>query len=393
MTVPADGRGWQFDHIDPALPPRMNEVFGAIRERCPIVHSDRHGGFWAVLSHDAVRQAALDTRTYSSVGGVTLPRVIDDRKPPVDFDPPEHTHYRRFIQRNFTRQAVARFEGPLRELVERRITELVGKGHADLATELARHVPPAAIAMILGLPPEDGELFVSFTTRIFVAVAAGDHEAGRSANQEFRSYLAGQVERLRDAGQDCLINEITGGRVDGKPLPLPEQLAMLQMLVMAGHETTVNGIGTMLYRLATVDGLRRRLVEGPGLIPRMIDECLRIDSPVIAIARTVQGEAELAGQDLLDGDRVVFVLSSANRDPAVFDRPDEFVCPRREGPQVAFGLGVHRCLGEHLALLEMRIVAEEILRLAPDYRLADGFAPQWIPGRMMRGLAGLPVNF
>ena len=160
---------------------------------------------------------------------------------------------------------------------------------------------------------------------------------------------------------------------------------MLQMLVMAGHETTVNGIGTMLYRLATVDGLRRRLVELPRLIPRMIDECLRIDSPVIAIARTVQGDAALAGQDLLDGDRVVFVLSSANRDPAV--------CPRREGSQLAFGLGVHRCLGEQLALLEMRIVAEEILRLAPDYRLADGFAPQWIPGRMMRGLASLPVSF
>lgn len=209
---------WHFDHIDPSLPPRINAVFGAIRERCPIVHSDRH-------------------------------------EPPIDFDPPEHTRYRRFIQRNFTRQAVAGFEGLLRELVELRITELVGKGHAHLVTELARHVPLAAIAVVLGLPSEDGELFVSFTTRIFVAVVAGDHEASRSANQECRSYLAGQVERLRDAGQACLINEITGGRVDGKPLPLPEQLAMLQMLVMAGHETTVNGIGTMLYRLVSLPGV------------------------------------------------------------------------------------------------------------------------------------------
>ena len=167
---------------------------------------------------------------------------------------------------------------------------------------------------------------------------------------------------------------------------------MLQLLVMAGHETTINGIGTMLYYLATVDGLRRQLIERPQLIPTMIDECLRIDSPVIAIARTVRGDTTLAGQALPDGDRVMFVLNSANRDPAVFDRPDEFICPRDEGSHLAFGLGVHRCLGEHLALLEMRVVAEEILRLAPDYRLVDGFLPQWVPGRMMRGLASLPVN-
>jgi cytochrome P450 len=153
-------------------------------------------------------------------------------------------------------------------------------------------------------------------------------------------------------------------------------------LIIAGHETTVHGLSAMLYFLATVDGLRARLVAEPSLIPRMVDECLRIESPVVGIARTARP----------DGRRMLAVLNAANHDPAVFERPAEFDCARDRNPHLAFGYGVHRCVGEHLALLEMRVVAEEVLSLLPDYRFAEGFRPQWSGGKMTRGIESLPVQ-
>lgn len=168
---------------------------------------------------------------------------------------------------------------------------------------------------------------------------------------------------------------------------------MISLLIMAGHETTVHGIGAMIYYMATVDGLKERLIADPALIPSMVDESLRMDAPIVSLARTVRGDAELAGQKLEDGDRVLVVFGSANHDPAVFDRPEEFVCPRDRNPHVTFGSGVHRCLGEHLALLEMRIVAEELLAMAPQFRLADGFQPEWTCAPVVRGLTTLPVVF
>jgi cytochrome P450 len=118
-----------------------------------------------------------------------------------------------------------------------------------------------------------------------------------------------------------------------------------------------------------------------------------MEAPVVAVTRTVRGGAELAGQPLEDGERTLLMLNSANHDPAVFDRPEEFVCPRDRNPHVAFGSGIHRCIGEHLALLEMRIVAEELLAMAPEYRIADGYRPDWRSGPVTRGLTTLPVTF
>jgi cytochrome P450 len=121
-------------------------------------------------------------------------------------------------------------------------------------------------------------------------------------------------------------------------------------------------------------------------------KAFRMEAPIVSLARTVRGGAELTGQKLEDGDRVLMVFSAANHDPAVFDRPEEFVCPRDRNPHVTFGSGVHRCLGEHLALLEMRLIAEELLTMAPGFRLAHGYEPDWVIGPVIRGLTKLIVS-
>ncbi|MGI5229467.1 cytochrome P450 [Actinoallomurus sp. CA-142502] len=332
-----------------------------------------------------------DPRTYSSTGGVAIPSVHGILSPPIAFDPPEHTAYRKIIQRQFTRQGAARYEPLLRRLVRDRLTELIDEGSADVIPALARYLPPMAIAAILGLPPEDGERFVEWTTRLLVTAAAGDRAENERVAREFTSYLSAHLDGERD--EETVIGAIGKGRFDGRPLTSQERLYMVLLLVIAGHETTVHSIGTMIYHIATVEGLKDRLIADPALIPNMIDESLRMEAPVVSVARTVRGGADLSGQKLDDAERVLLVLASANRDPATFERAGEFVCPRSRNPHVAFGSGIHRCLGEHLARLEMRIVAEELLAMAPRYHLADGYRPEWTIGPVVRGLTTLPVIF
>ncbi|WP_188317004.1 cytochrome P450 [Solihabitans fulvus] len=386
----------QFDHLDPGLAPVMNEVFAAFRSNCPVAHSDRHGGFWSAFSHGAVRSTALDTRGFSSAAGIAIPPVTQDVvMAPMQYDPPEHAAFRAIIQKHFTRAAVAKHEAALRELVGRRLSALAAEGGADLVSEFAAVIPPIAFAEVMGLPHEDAQLFVSWTNELFAAAVMGDLAGQQRTFGIIASYLQTEIDRQRRAGADTVTTAIADGRLDGdgRALTQGEQLGMILLLVLAGHETTVAGIATMLYCLATVDGLREKVVERPDLIGKMVDESLRFESPVIGIARTVGQDAELAGQSLHAGERVLMVLSSANRDPEVFDRPDEFVCPRDRNPHLTFGTGVHRCVGEHLSLLEMRVVAEEVLRLVPDFTLVEGHRPRWVPGRLVRSLDSLPVTF
>ncbi|TQL90252.1 cytochrome P450 [Actinoallomurus bryophytorum] len=383
--------GWEFDHVDPWLAPRINEVLAELRGDCPVVHSTKYGGFWAALTHEAVKEVTSDPQTYTSTDCVTIPRVHSILQPPLDFDPPEHTAYRRIVQRQFTRQGAARYEPLLRRLVRERLGELIEQGSADLIATLARNVPPMAIAMILGLPPEDGERFMYWVERQLMTAATGDLAENERVTQEFTEYIADHLGGARE--ENAVIGAIDEGRFNGRPLTQEEQVGMIALLIAAGHETTVHGIGAMIYYLATVDGLKERLIADPALIPPMIDESLRMEAPIVSLARTVRGGAELAGQKLEDGERVLMVFSAANHDPAVFDRPEEFVCPRERNPHVTFGSGVHRCLGEHLALLEMRIITEELLAMAPGFRLAEGYEPDWVIGPVIRGLTTLPVVF
>jgi cytochrome P450 len=373
---------WQFDHIDPKLANPLNSVLAGLRSRCPVIDSTAHGGFTAALTYDTIKQILGDHSTYSSVDGIAIPRLTMTGKPPVDFDPPLHTMYRKILQRHFTRAAVAQYDDTLRTLVRHRIKELLAAGSFDLVPTLAHYLPPAAIALILGMPPEDGTLFLGWVDLLFLAARTGDRASGDLALGEFKDYIADQLARQRAAGADTVALAIADGTVDGRPLSSEEQIGMFVFLIIAGHETTVHGLSAMLYFLASVDGLRARVLASPSLIPRMVDECLRIEAPVVGIART----------RVPDGRRVLAVLNAANHDPAVFERPTEFSCERERNPHLAFGYGVHRCVGEHLALLEMRIVAEEVLALLPDYRFAPGFRPQWSGGKMTRGIESLPVQ-
>ncbi|KAA2261510.1 cytochrome P450 [Solihabitans fulvus] len=392
MTVPAADPAWQFDHLDPTLAPVFHETLSRTRTACPVTHTDRHGGYWAVLDHATVQEVAFDTGVFTSVDGDVIPTPGRDLVLiPIELDPPHQAGYRRILQRHFTRPAIARYEPVLRELTAKRLTALAAEGGGDLVPAIGQYLPPVALAEILGLPHEDGPKYIRWTNDIFLTMAAGDEAGRRRVVDAFSAQLSVEIDRQLVAGTDTVLTSIVRGEVDGRALTADERISMLILLMLGGHETTVHGISSMLHLMATVEGLRERLIAQPDLIGPMIQEVLRLESPAVSIARTASRDTELAGHRLSAGERVLMVLGSANRDGEVFERPDEFVCPRDRNPHVAFGYGVHRCVGEPLALLEMRLVAEEVLRIMPDYRLADGFEPTWLESQLVRGMASLPV--
>lgn len=199
-----------------------------------------------------------DPRTYSSASGVAIPSVHGILSPPIAFDPPEHTAYRKIIQRQFTRQGAARYEPLLRRLVQERLTEVIDQGSADVVPTLARYLPPMAIAAILGLLPEDGERFVEWTARFLVHGGRGRSRGDECVTQEFTAYISDHLDRACD--EETTIGVIDRGRFNGRPLSPQERLGMILLLIIAGHETTVNSIATMMYHIATVDGLKDRLI-------------------------------------------------------------------------------------------------------------------------------------
>jgi cytochrome P450 len=383
-----------FDHSDPAMIPVLHETYRDLRDRCPVPHGEKFGGFWALTRYDDVQKAARDAKTFTTTQGITIPS-LHGRIPmiPAGVDPPEHTKYRRVLQPFFMPVAMPSYEGPLRAVARASLAKVASNGEADLVQVLGRTVPPVAITSMFGLPLTDAERFMDWTERLMATGFAGDLGGNEAVTEELEDYLEDACLERRGRDDGSILAAIANATVDDRPLTSDEVRGMTHLLAVAGHETTVNAIGTMLYHVATQPGLKRQLLDDPASIPAMVEEALRYDSAVMSMSRTVVTETEIGGQTMEPGDKVLLAYISANRDDRHFDRPDEFVVPRESNTHLAFGSGVHKCIGEHLARLEMRIVTEEVLRAMPDFEIAPGYQPDWLPARTVRGLRSLPVRF
>jgi cytochrome P450 len=380
-----------FDSSDPSMPGRLYDLFGQLHERCPVGHVDRHGGFWMVTKHADVSRAARDHESFTTTTGVMIPPVgFTTRALPVEADPPEHTSLRRMLQPFFTLRSIREFEQPLRDLVNSHIDEFARDGHADLVTRLAEPVPPIALAMLLDLPATEWPTLRRITSEM-LRTRYEDPDAAKAAVAEFEAYTTALIKERKETPGNDVVSAIVHGRVDGEPLTDADVHGMVHMLIGAGHETTVNGIGNLLYHLASMDGLREQLVADPSLFPAAVEESLRYDAPVQFLARTARSDLELRGAPIRAGDRLALMWGAASRDPEVFERADEFVCPREDNHHLAFGIGTHRCIGEHLARIEMQVAGEEVLRRLPDLHLAGD--PVWKFKSNNRGLLSLPVAF
>jgi cytochrome P450 len=385
----------QFDHSDPEMGARLHETYAAFRSKCPIPRGEKFGGFWALTRYEDVLKAARDYSAFTVTQGITIPHINGEVPVlPAQADPPEHTAYRRIVQKFFTPTAMVPYEAILRDLARTQLATIADAGEADLIPVLCRPIPPTAIALMFGLPIEEAGRFVDWADRMMATAYSGNKDEHDRVIDELETYL--EVRCLERRGHDdgTVLAAIANATLDGRLLTSVEIRGLTHLLAIAGHETTVNSLSTLLYHIITEPGLKRRLIDDPGAIPATVEEALRYEAPVMSMARTVVKETVLGDHAFCPGDRVLLAFISANHDESVFERPEEFDVARPNmSSHLAFGSGTHRCLGEHLARSEMRVVAEEVLRWMPDIDLVPGYSPEWLPARTVRGLRALPVSY
>jgi cytochrome P450 len=384
-----------FDHSDPEMGGRLHETYAEFRDKCPIAKGEKFGGFWALTKYDDVLKAARDYANFTVTQGITIPHINGDTPVlPAQVDPPQHTAYRRIVQKFFTPTAMIPYEQILRDLVDDRLRTIAEAGRADLVPVLGRAIPPAAIALMFGLPIEESGRFVDWADQMMATAYSGDKHKHDQVILDLETYLEDRCLERRGGDDGTVLAAIANATIDDRYLNSTEIRGLTHLLAIAGHETTVNSISTMMFHILAEPGLKASLIADPSLIPGAVEEALRYEAPVMSMARTVVQETELSGHAFCTGDRVLLAYISANHDDEVFADPDTFDVRRSNvNSHLAFGAGTHKCLGEHLARAEMRVVAQEVLRLMPDVELVPGFEPQWLPARTVRGLTTLPVQY
>ena len=389
----AESRCPVIDLVEMNGDPSPWAAYDEIRASGGIAYGEKYGGYWALIDYATVRKAAVDTASFCSKGGIGIPD-IGNAVPalPTESDPPEHHQYRKPLIPPLRPDAVAVWTEQIRAITDEAIDTFVEHGTADLVTELAQVVPPAVIGKVLGLADADVPAFVHWSRELLRAPSTGDAEAGEAADAELLRLLDEQVTKARGSGADHLIGMVADAEIDGAPIDHMSAVGIVLALVVAGHSTTVNAISSALWLLDSHPEVTQRLIEHPDRIPAAVEEILRFESPVQVMARTVTEDTDIDGVRLRAGDRVGLVFGAANHDPARFENPHTFDIDRPTNPHLAFGHGIHRCVGEHLARLELRIVLEQVLRRLPDYRVT-GDVPTGDGTTIARSPATLTVSF
>jgi cytochrome P450 len=365
-----------FDHNDQAMRLDCARVYGRLRESCPVFHSERWGGFWVASRHQDVYEVGRDPERFASGPGVLLPPIGHGRPlRPMDADPPEHTAYRDLMLPRFAPGAVVGMEDEVRALAAALLDEVVGDGRADLYEVLAKPLPMLIITRLLGI--ERDPLFWEWTdTLMYGRVHGASHEQIVEAAHGLYAYLGRELDDRRKHPGDDLLSLLLTGSVGDRPFSEEEIGDLAFFLVIAGLENTAFGIRATLRHLAVHAQDRVAVLADPSLVPNLVEQSLRLYTPVTALCRWATRDTEVAGAQIAAGERVLLLFGSANRDPAVFGDADVCHLDRRDGRHLAFGIGPHRCIGSHLARLELRVAVEETLRAIPGYRLA-GADPGW----------------
>jgi cytochrome P450 len=383
-----------FDHTDPAWVSDPFPIWDDLRARCPVAHSDRYGGVWLPTRHADVSAIAYDTDHFSS-RGVVVAEVKPQAEapvggaPPITSDPPFHAFARRLLLPAFAPRPIQALEPVTRQLC-RDLLDGIGDADAcDAAVDYAQDIPPAVIARMLGLPPEDDELFRGFIHDVLESIT-DDEEAVMGKEEGLDSYLDRHIADHVEHPRDDLISYLLDVEIEGTRLSPEHVRGTVLLLLIAGIDTTWSAIGAALWHLASCADDRRRLAAEPELMGQAVEELLRAYAPV-TMARIVAEDTELGGRRMSAGDWVLLPFPAANRDPEVFEDPERVVLDRAVNRHAAFGLGIHRCLGSNLARMELTVALQEWMARFPDFELADPDGVTWSAGQV-RGPRRLPLR-
>jgi cytochrome P450 len=392
-----------FDIYDPRLAAPVDVLqdrVAALRATSPVVWSTAYGGHWVVTGYDEVHQVLRDHETFSSWPNNLVLKDAGMPMIPLEFDPPEHTAFRQVIQPLFNPARMRALEEEIRTEVSTLIDGFARRGEAEYVAEFAHELPARVFCRLMGWPLEDAPMFTETTDVILVGKPDGTDEESAIARfgalAKLMTYFGGIVAQRRAAPDDA---DITS-RIISTPVQLQgesraitdeELCSMFFLLLMGGFHTVQGSLAWSLMHLAADPGQRDRLVQDQSRIPEAVEEILRLEAAV-SMGRRVTKDTELAGLQLRAGDQLLCILSAANRDDREFSAADELNVERSPNRHLSFGSGVHRCVGSHLARIELRIALEEIHRRIPDYRI-DTSRPLVCHSSQVRGVLELPIRF
>ncbi len=384
-----------FSHMEPEYAENAIEVWDDLRERCPVARTERFGGAWLPTRYEDVAAVAYDTDGFSSrsiiMNDLRPPLEIAPvgAAPPISSDPPFHHSARKLLLPAFTKSAVARHEPGTRAFCHQLVDGFAGRDVVDAAREYAQHIPMRVIGDMLGFPADDHERFGEFVEGVLEGI--GDEPEVRLARgKKLNDYLIAQIQDHIADPRDDLTTYLLNVEMGGRKLDPFHVAGTMTLLLIAGIDTTWSAIGASLWHLAKTPADRERLVAEPALLPTAMEEFLRAYAPV-TMARLVRQDMHWRGVDMKADDWVLLSFPAANRDPEQFDRADEVVIDREVNRHAAFGLGIHRCVGSHLARMELRVALEVWLERIPEFTLADPAAVAWAPGQV-RGPRALPLR-
>jgi cytochrome P450 len=371
-------------------------IYAQMRSGSPVLHVPPPFDMWMVFDYENVRRVVTDHEAFSSC--VPAPKNWF-----LFFDPPQHTKMRALISQAFTPRSIANLEPRIRELSSKLLDRCLAHTEMDFAAEYSAPLPMMVIAEMIGIPVEDWARFrewsdiilkLSYTMRGMESdvEAATAMAAFRSVTLEMSDYIEAMVAQRRAKPQDDLLTRLVQAEVNGERLTQDEILGFFQLLVVGGQETTANLINNAVLCLIENPEQCVLLRSRPELLPSAIEEVLRYRSPVQWLMRTPRHDLTLNGQVVLAGKLVLAILGSANHDPKQFREPDHFDIRREPNPHIAFGHGIHACLGAALSRMESRIALSDLLARTKGFELADH--EPWPPRKALHvhGPARLPIR-
>jgi cytochrome P450 family 142 subfamily A polypeptide 1 len=367
-----------------------------LRDTAP-VYWDPVNRIWGISRHGDVLSVERDTARYSSARG-SRP-LIEMNASMINRDDPRHQQQRKLVSRRFSPRAVRRHGERVRQIAAGLISAAAAKGTVEVVSEIAAPLPAMVVAELLGFDRALSPKCREWSERTMGAAGFRDDDPRQPSGSpeaiaEFAAAFCELVEARRRDPRDDLVSAWVHGVVDGEALDLPEIIQEGLLLLDGGAETTRSVIGQTVWNLARFPDQRRILMADPSVIAATgVEEFIRYATPILNMRRTVTADHEVRGQHLSEGDQVLLMYGAANTDDRQFDEPDRFDVTRRHNHHVAFGFGTHFCLGANLARLELRILFEELLRAAPDFRLAPGPEPEFAPGYFTRTLRELWIDF
>jgi cytochrome P450 family 142 subfamily A polypeptide 1 len=395
----------------------MRERFRWLREHDPVHWSERDQ-VWVITKYADVAYCSKHQELFTSAEGVLvgLPMKLGL----IDEGEPRHAQLRGLINKGFTPRMVARLEEPFREIVTDAIDAVASKGECDFVEAISVPVPLRLIAFMMGVRPEDYDTFHRWSDHMIGAEGRLDDvdavvRAGR-AYAEYATYITQVIEDRRRNPRDDLVSILTGAKDGGLLMEfdqtadeLPdialgreasdaftalhndELIKLMVVLLVAGNETTRNGISGGMQLLIENPDEKQKLIDDPSLLNAAVEEMLRVVTPIHSFGRTVTQDTELRGKQLERGQKILLAYPSANRDEDEFEDPDSFRIDRNPA-HLSFGIGSHFCLGANLARMEMRLTLEQVLRRMPDIEYAAG-GPVLVPSRLVRTCAEMRVRF